>query len=78
MAADRSLRHSSWTGDNQSRYRVAENVGMGPDVRTVFDRFMASPSHRDNILNPRLTQVGVGVVAGGGSLWVTVDFRGAG
>jgi hypothetical protein len=54
---------------------LAENVGRGRTVRTVHRRFMRSESHRENILNPVYTHVGVGVVKKGDEKWVTVLFE---
>jgi uncharacterized protein YkwD len=74
-----SLAHAgsaAWT-------RIAENVGYGPanDPRTLFDAYMASPRHRDNILNPRLRYIGMGTVqvdsADGPTAWNTMDFTNA-
>jgi len=54
---------------------LAENVGMGSDVETVHQAFMNSEHHRDNILDPGLNQLGVGVLfAGDGTVYVTEDF----
>jgi uncharacterized protein YkwD len=54
---------------------LAENVGMGGDVETVHQAFMNSEHHRENILDPGLNQLGVGVVvAGDGTVYVTEDF----
>lgn len=66
------------------RWRVvAENVGVGPDlgdpgasVKTVHDAFMDSAPHRKNILLRKVRKVGVGVVATGGQVWVTIVFMG--
>ncbi len=45
------------------------------DPRLGHQCLMASPKHRDNILNPRYEQVGVGVyVAPDGRFWVTELF----
>lgn len=55
---------------------VAENVGVGPDVDTIHRAFMDSQEHRDIILHPDLTQLGVGVVGtNDGRLWVVEVFR---
>lgn len=55
---------------------VAENVGVGPDVTTVHQAFMDSSTHRDIILNPDVTELGVGVVqTSDGQLWVVEVFR---
>lgn len=44
---------------------IGENLGYGPDVRTVHEGLMASPNHRDNILEPSYSRIGIGVVDGG-------------
>lgn len=55
---------------------VAENVGVGSDVDAVHRAFMDSQEHRDIILHPDLTQLGVGVVqTSDGRLWVVEVFR---
>jgi hypothetical protein len=55
---------------------VAENVGVGPDVGELHRKLMASPTHRANLVNPDLTEVGVGVVrSADGLLWVVQVFR---
>jgi uncharacterized protein YkwD len=42
---------------------VAENVAAGqPTVAAVMRAWMESPGHRRNILDPRLTHLGVGCV----------------
>lgn len=43
---------------------IAENVGRDYNAADAERGFMASPGHRDNILNPALTHVGVGVAIG--------------
>jgi hypothetical protein len=54
---------------------VDENVAVGGAADQIERGFMASPVHRANVLDRRVTQVGVGVVDIGGQLWVTVLFR---
>lgn len=55
---------------------VAENVGVGNDVDAIHTAFMGSPTHRDNILNGQVTELGVGVVASSdGRIWVVEIFR---
>lgn len=53
-----------------------ENVGYGPDWRTVFRAFMQSPGHRVNMLDPDWTHVGIGTVRSGTQVWVVVVFHG--
>ena len=55
---------------------VAENVGVGPDVDAIHEAFMDSTEHRDIILHPDLTQIGLGVVqTPDGRLWVVEVLR---
>jgi len=53
---------------------LGENVGTGPDSGTIHRAFMASSGHRANILDPRYTHVGVGVVVDGSTVWVAEIF----
>jgi uncharacterized protein YkwD len=55
--------------------RVSENVGVGPSVAGLHRAFMESDGHRRNVLDDRVTEVGVGVVIAGGRIWVTLNFR---
>jgi uncharacterized protein YkwD len=62
---------------------IAENVGNALSAADAEHGFMASPGHRDNILNRTLTHVGIGVAVGhetGGmvSLYFTQVFAGWG
>lgn len=79
MAEDETIYHNR---DLAGAYEEAaggyeyggENVGMGPDCQSVFDAFMASPGHRENILDPDYRRLGVGVTRRGDALYVTLDF----
>jgi uncharacterized protein YkwD len=52
-----------------------ENIAKGqPTPASVMKSWMNSPGHRANILNCRLTTVGIGVVEGGGGPWWTQVF----
>ena len=53
---------------------LGENVGVGATVDSLHAAFMASPAHRHNILYSTFRHVGVGVIKGGGRMWVTVLF----
>jgi uncharacterized protein YkwD len=54
-----------------------ENVGYTPgDVGSVHEAFMASPTHREHILDGAFRQVAIGAVRVDGTLWVTVFFYG--
>lgn len=61
-------RVTNWTG-------LAENVGVGNSLRSLHRTFMASPTHRSNVLWGHGSHVGVGVVRSGGRFWVTVLFQ---
>ena len=52
---------------------AAENVASGTaDIRSTIARWMDSPEHRANILNPQMTQFGF---ASSGQTWVLVLAR---
>ncbi|HZQ27644.1 MAG TPA: CAP domain-containing protein [Acidimicrobiales bacterium] len=42
--------------------KLGENVGVGPDVPSLFQAFVNSPHHYENLVDPAFTRVGVGVV----------------
>ena len=54
----------------------AENVGHGGSIDRLHTMFMQSAGHRANIVAPRYSHVGIGVVHSGGTVWVTMDFVG--
>lgn len=78
MVADNTLEHTTST---HLRKRVTnwtilgENVGVGNTVSSLNAAFMASPAHKDNILLPAFTNVGIGTLHRNGRLWVTVIFE---
>jgi len=58
---------------------VAENIAIFPDVTEAEAAFMNEPrfrqNHRGNTLNPKYTEVGVGIVQGpDGRYYITQDF----
>lgn len=55
--------------------RVTENVGYGPSVERIHEALMNSEGHRRNILDDRVTEVGIGVRVSDGRVWVTQNFR---
>jgi hypothetical protein len=81
MAAHNELSHQL-TDEPDLQQRVAaapldssgENVAFGHSPASIHEGFMASPPHRQNILNGKWDAVGIGVVQTGGSYWVTQDF----
>lgn len=55
--------------------RVAENLGRGNvSADRMVAAWMASPSHRANILDGRLTRIGVGAVYASGRWTVVTDY----
>jgi uncharacterized protein YkwD len=53
----------------------AENIARGEETADeVVDVWMASPGHRDNILDAFSTHAGVGVTLGADGPWWTIDF----
>jgi len=53
---------------------IAENVAIGTDAKSIHSGWMKSPGHRKNILNPRVTAVGIATVNGDGLLFAVQDF----
>ena len=45
--------------------KLGENVGVGGDVPVLFQAFVDSPSHYENLVDPAYAYVGVGVVISG-------------
>jgi hypothetical protein len=83
-----ALRHSQEMADEQRMFHtpdldtvitnwriVAENVAYAASADRVHELFMGSPTHRQNILDAQVTEVGIGVVDDGSTLWVTQIFR---
>jgi uncharacterized protein YkwD len=55
--------------------RVAENIARGNvSADAIVAAWMASPGHRANILDGRLTQIGLGAVYYNGTWTVDADF----
>jgi hypothetical protein len=77
MARGGRLAHTTNLGSKVSGWKkLGENVGRGPNLRDIETAFMASPSHRENILDPDFTQFGVGVTWDGKEyFYVAVVFR---
>jgi hypothetical protein len=77
QARNGALQHTTNLGSKVTGWkRLGENVGRGPNLRDIETAFMASPSHRENILEPDFTQFGVGVTWDGKQyFYVAVIFR---
>ena len=84
MATNRRLSHTGSDGSTMrsridaTQYRwstIGENVAMGqPTAAAVMSAWMSSPGHRQNILNPAFTELGVGQATGGGRIYWTQVF----
>jgi len=82
MAQNQSLSHQSLgnvlAGTPFSS--VAENILVGPGGMSVGEMeaaWMASPGHRENILNGAYSAAGVGIAySSDGRVWVAVEFGG--
>ncbi|OGI72056.1 hypothetical protein A3J61_01625 [Candidatus Nomurabacteria bacterium RIFCSPHIGHO2_02_FULL_38_15] len=66
---------------NYEYITIGENLAMGnfESDQTLVDAWMNSPGHRANILNPKYTQIGVGLVTGtwdGIHVWYAVQHFG--
>jgi len=59
----------------QNWQELGDNVGSGPDADHLHQGFMNSQIHRDEILHPSYTEVGVGAYWAGNVLYVTEVFR---
>lgn len=55
---------------------VGENVGVGSTVDDLFQAFVNSPHHYENLVDPRFNTIGVSVVMdANGRMWTTHDFE---
>ena len=84
QATRNKMTHTGSNGSNAGRrisaqgYNWAtwgENVAAGqPDCTSVMGAWMASSGHRANILNPSMTEIGIGAVtATNGTIYWTMD-----
>lgn len=56
---------------------VAENIATGFSPSGINTEWMHSPTHRSNILDPRMTALGVGLVERNDTLYAVEDFSDA-
>jgi uncharacterized protein YkwD len=86
MAANRRMSHTGSDGstmrsridDTQYRWStIGENVAMGqPNAAAVMAAWVNSPGHRQNILNPAFTELGIGyATAANRPYWTQVFAR---
>ena len=54
-----------------------ENIALSPDVETAHRMLIESPLHRENILNPKFTEIGIGVRSDSrGGIYLVQEFIG--
>jgi len=81
MAADDTLKHAPnlAAGVSANWNLLGENVGLHyhHDLDVLFQAFIDSPGHYENLVDPQFTHLGVGVTYGvGGKIWTTHRFMG--
>jgi uncharacterized protein YkwD len=81
MAATHDLVHNSLDpllSCSDSVHRAAENIAYGGSTPDAFvAMWMSSRRHRENILDPALTGIGIGIAtSSSGRIWATQDFLG--
>jgi hypothetical protein len=76
MASAGRIWHSNLSdGVSADWGRLGENVGMGHTVEGLHAAFVASPHHYENLVDPKFTLIGVGVVRNpDGLLFVSENF----
>ena len=77
LAGVGSLSHNpNLAGEAPAGWRLlGENVGVGGGVASLQAAFTASPEHFANMVDPKFSEIGVGVyVSSQGYLWVTEDY----
>lgn len=76
MAAAGRISHASSlsSGVSSNWSKIGENVGVGPELDSLFQAFVDSPTHYDNLVDPVFTRVGVGVVVVDGTIYTTHRF----
>ena len=76
LAHNPDLQHQLETHGSPNWTTYGENVGQGPsnDPDALFQAYMNSTEHRDNILNRAYRFTGVAVILDGSTAWNTFDF----
>ena len=68
-------RRSARGGAAGAHFRsIAENVAMAPSPQALEQEWMHSTPHRNNILDPHMNAIGVGLVKQGGNYYAVEDF----
>lgn len=77
LANDQYLHHRTnlAEGIGYPWLKLGENIGRGGSLEQIHNAFMASPSHRANILDRSYDAIGVGVTRdANGVYWVVQEF----
>jgi hypothetical protein len=76
MANDGDISHNPILKDlvTLNWSKLGENVGMGPALDSLFQAFVDSPHHYENLVDPSFTYIGVGVVWKGGTMFTAHEF----
>ena len=75
LASDGRLHHSTLSDGIRTRYcSLGENIGYGSSAAGVQTSYMASPTHRANILDRRWNGVGVGYAKRGSVVYTVQVF----
>lgn len=53
---------------------ASENIGSGRSISSAFEKLINSPKHLENILEPDITHVGLGIQRRGEHIFVVQDF----
>lgn len=64
----------SMTGENIGRTTEPSSYPAMEVVKLLHDAFMRSTSHRDNVLDGRFNQVGVGMASANGKFYIAIVF----
>lgn len=80
MAAEGRIFHASSlsAGVTANWSKLGENVGTGGEIASLFQAFVNSPSHYANLVDPKFTHLGVGVVVSGNVMFTTHRFMALG
>lgn len=77
LAGAGALRHAAdlSVGVSERWALLGENVGYTSDsLQVLFDAFVASPTHLENLVEPGFDTIGIGVTISGGRLWTVHRF----
>ena len=53
---------------------IAENIAQGRDADNISDQWARSPEHRQNLLDPEMNVIGIGIAERDGEMFAVEDF----